>query len=472
LNPTISLGALPEKDEGRPANAAARHSADFNGEFRAGRGWELPRGLRLRGLFSIGWSGATQVATMIVRLGSTLVMTRLLAPEAYGVFATALAVVITLEWFSDLGVMPALVRHPEGDSRVYLDTGWWINALRGLSLSLICIAIAYPLTRYYYHKPNLFLVLLALSSISTIQAVRSPGMPLLRRELNYRAICIMDLAQLLVGTAVSLLLAWWLRSVWAIVWGTVAGSAAQTVVSYILCPMAPGWTWDRRVATEISRLSRQILVNTLVAALWMNADRLLGLGYATEAQMGLYAVAFSLVSFMEGLALRFSEIYFSMLSRITDPKEQLAWHQRICERIVYWGMPVLSLGVLAAPMAVRILYDRRYLGAGILFALLIARLMARLLGMIQFQHLLATAEIRIATRSYVVAGVVQVALLMTLGQAYGVNGIAISGLLSTMVLTGTQSLLIRRRGEPSIRVMLVTFAYVVTSVLVLYKLSG
>ena len=67
------------------------------------------------GMMGIGWSSLAQMIGMVIRLGSNLILTRLLAPEAYGLFGTAMAIVTTLEWLSDLGVQPALVRHPDGD---------------------------------------------------------------------------------------------------------------------------------------------------------------------------------------------------------------------------------------------------------------------------------------------------------------------------------------------------------------------
>ena len=410
--------------------------------------------------------------TMVVRFGSTIVLTRLLAPEVYGVYGTALAVIFTLEWFSDLGVMPALMRHPEGDTPTYLRTGWWINVARGSVLSVVCITLAYPLTHSYYRSPDLFPVLLALAPVSVLQALRSPAMPKVRRALDYRSLCVVELTQLFIGNGASVLFALLWHSVWAFVAGMLLGTAAATVASYFVSPMAPGWTWSRKVSREIAFMSRQILINTLVSALWMNADRLLGLRFATPAQMGLYAVAWGLTSFLEGLVMRACDIYFSMLSRIEDPADRAAWHQSVCDRVARWGMPVMALGVLAAPLAIRILYDHRYAGAGVLFSLLVARLMVRTLGMVQFQHLLVSAEVWIATRSYLLAAVAQVALLAVLGRTFGVVGIALAGLGSTMVLTATQSILVRHQGRHSLRDLAIASAFVTASLLGLYCISS
>lgn len=168
----------------------------------------MPKIIRSRGAaFGLGWSIATQVAGTGVKLASTLVLTRLLAPEAYALLGTAMVVLTTLEWLSDFGVTPALVRHPRGSERGWLLVGWQANFRRGVILTLIAVACATPLAAFY-RQPELLGVLLALAARPLIMSLRSPGMPLLRRNLEYRALFVDELAQALTGTLTAI----WLRS--------------------------------------------------------------------------------------------------------------------------------------------------------------------------------------------------------------------------------------------------------------------
>ena len=49
------------------------------------------------GLSSLGWAGFAQFIGLLIRLASNVLMARLLAPEAYGILGSALAVMTTLE---------------------------------------------------------------------------------------------------------------------------------------------------------------------------------------------------------------------------------------------------------------------------------------------------------------------------------------------------------------------------------------
>jgi O-antigen/teichoic acid export membrane protein len=429
----------------------------------------VPRGQGLdgadsrKGLCAIGWISLGQVAALGLRLAGNLVLARLLAPEVFGILGPALAVLLTLEWFCDLGIRQALVRDPRGATLAFLHTGWWMGLVRAASMSTAMAILAWPMARFY-GQPDLAGVLAALALLPCLQALRSPGMPILRRRLNYRALFVDEVGQTIATVGVMVVSAWSFRSVWAIVAGVHAGAVASIVISYVLCPVRPRRIWDREALGGILHLSRQVLVNTLLMALWFNSDRLLGLRLLSLEEMGLYAVAWNLAAVLDGLLNRACDVYFSMLSRAPDPMRRANWHETVCARLALTAMPAFALGVLCAPWIVHLLYDARYAGASIPFALLAARLMLRGLGQVQFQYLLAGAQIRAATAAYGTALLVQGVLLVPLTRYWGGTGLALAALASTAVVTLIQSLLMWQRGQGRLVPFFITLGWTLFAV--------
>lgn len=76
---------------------------------------------------------------------------------------------------------------------------------------------------------------------------------------------------------------------------------------------------------------------------------------------------------------------------------------------------------------------------------MVARLMVRSLGQVQFQYLLARAEVHLATKAYGVALAVQAGLFCGLVPRLGTMGLALAALGSTSALTLVQTLLLARR---------------------------
>ena len=83
------------------------------------------------------WVGAGQLLGNVLRLGSSLVMTRLLAPEAFGLFAIVTVVSVVLALLADVGIRSAIITHSRGTSVDFLDTAWTVQIVRGVLVSEI-----------------------------------------------------------------------------------------------------------------------------------------------------------------------------------------------------------------------------------------------------------------------------------------------------------------------------------------------
>ena len=403
----------------------------------------VPRGAG----FGLGWSAAAQMVGTVLRLGNTLLLTRLLAPEAYAVIGTALVVLTTLEWLSDLGIIPALVRHPEGTRPDWLLVGWWVALSRGAGLSAVAAVCAVPLA-HFYHLPDLAGVMFALALRPALSALRSPAAPVLRRNLENRALFIDEVGQVIVGAAVSIgvAAAYPASGAWALAAGTLAGTLAGVVASYVLAPMRPRWFWDPAIARQLAGFGGAVFLNTLVMAAWLNLDRLVGARLLPPEPIGLYVVAWSLAAAAEAVTTRGLEVYFSLLAR-RSPEERAEWHDLTADRIARIAGPVLAVGVVISPLVARVLYDSRYLGTGVLLALLLARLLVRVAGQTDFQLLLARGRLRPAILAYGAAAIAQIAMIFPLTAAYGVVGLAFSVLASTVVVTAVQACLAPELGR-------------------------
>ncbi len=120
----------------------------------AGREGRRMTETRRSGLFKRALGGGMFVAGSYVfaqfaRLLSNLVLTRLLYPEAFGVMALVMVVLVGLQMFSDVGIGPAISRSPRGDDPDFLNTAWTLNVFRGAFLWLLTCVLAWPAAWFY-----------------------------------------------------------------------------------------------------------------------------------------------------------------------------------------------------------------------------------------------------------------------------------------------------------------------------------
>src|SRR5476649_1565669 len=87
--------------------------------------------LRARVFRAGSWSLIGHFLNLTMRLAGTLVLTRLFAPQLFGVLAVASAVQVAIGLLTDIGLRQALIRSPNGHDRRFLDTAWTVQILRG-----------------------------------------------------------------------------------------------------------------------------------------------------------------------------------------------------------------------------------------------------------------------------------------------------------------------------------------------------
>jgi len=82
------------------------------------------------------------VAQRALNLISNLVMTRILAPEAFGLMAIILTVHLMIEMMSDIGIRQSIVRAQRGEDPLFLNVAWTVQILRGVAIAAIVLLMA------------------------------------------------------------------------------------------------------------------------------------------------------------------------------------------------------------------------------------------------------------------------------------------------------------------------------------------
>lgn len=93
------------------------------------------------GVVALSGFGAAQA----IRLASNLVMTRLLAPDAFGLMGVTLALQVWIAMMSDLGLDASIVRSKNGEDPKFLATARLLQLARALLIALLLALIGFAL---------------------------------------------------------------------------------------------------------------------------------------------------------------------------------------------------------------------------------------------------------------------------------------------------------------------------------------
>src|SRR5271155_443937 len=95
------------------------------------------------------WLGAGSLTEQVFRFTRNMILTRLLAPEAFGIMAIIQATTAIIQCLTEVGVKEGLIQNPNGDKEEYIDAAWWLAMLRSLSIYVILFAAAPFIAKFY-----------------------------------------------------------------------------------------------------------------------------------------------------------------------------------------------------------------------------------------------------------------------------------------------------------------------------------
>jgi lipopolysaccharide exporter len=168
---------------------------------------------------------------------SAIILARLLTPEDFGVVAISITLVYFFEAISSLGSEQYIIQKTEVSNET-LNTAWTIDIL--IKLAFFCIfLLCIPYIGEFYNNIDLTAVLYVSSSILIINALKNPGIFLLKKNFEYKSIFRLNVGQKMVSFSVVIIAAYIHPSYWAMVYGDIVSALILAVGSYKIHPFRP-----------------------------------------------------------------------------------------------------------------------------------------------------------------------------------------------------------------------------------------
>src|SRR5215469_6652497 len=136
-----------------------------------------------------------QAANFLLRVGSLMVLARLLGPKDFGLVGMVTAFTGVLTLFKDFGLSSAAVQRPTVTEQ-QISTLFWINISLGALLALISLTIA-PAIAAFYHEPQLFAVTTVLGTGFLFNAAGTQHSAILQRQMRFTTLAAISIVSLI-----------------------------------------------------------------------------------------------------------------------------------------------------------------------------------------------------------------------------------------------------------------------------------
>lgn len=319
---------------------------------RAGRGALLT---------SVGFALA-----QVIRMVSTIVLTRLLMPEMFAPMVLANAFIIGLHLFSDLGIGPSLIQNKRGEEQDFINTAWTLQVIRGAGLWLVTLMAAIPFA-HFYQEPLYAWILPMVGLTALIEGFTSTKPLTANRNLVMGRLTLVELLSQIIGLVAMVLWALKWPSVWALVAGAIVTSTARTVLNhYVLPGVGNRFHWDKQAFHQLMHFGRWIFLSTVLTFLTGQADRLVYGKVVDEVTLAIFYIATNIAALpSQAIDNLMRKVAFPLLSQVhnstgnfLDSFRRLRWKACLLSG---WGTAGLLGG---GPTIVRLIYDDRYLAGG------------------------------------------------------------------------------------------------------------
>lgn len=233
---------------------------------------------------ALGINAASQLIIFVVNFTSIIVISRLLTPEEIGIFSVSVSILAFAHIFREFGVAQFLIQASEvTDERlraaftVTLSISWLIAAILVLGSAPIA---------GFYGSAGIADVLRLIAVNFIILPFGAPLLSLLRRDMAFDKIAIVNISNAVVGTAATISAALLGESYLSMAWGAVAGNVSNVLLLNFMRPGQIFMMPSLRGVSEVLRFGSLSSASSILTELGASApDLILGrtLGFAPVA---------------------------------------------------------------------------------------------------------------------------------------------------------------------------------------------
>ena len=324
---------------------------------------ESGQSLTVRAVNGAAWVFGGKIVARLLTVGRWVVLARLLAPEDFGLFGIVMLAIATLDTFSQTGFDAALIQRKE-DTAPFLDTAWTVKVVRGFFIAALLFAVA-PAVGWIFADYRAVPLLRVMCVAVAIDGLANVGVIYFRKDLQFHKQVIYDLVGALVALVVGVVLAYRLRTVWAMVWAGLASSVAQSAASYLMHPYRPKLRFDRARATEMFSYGRWVLGASVLILLLRNGDNAFVGKVLGAAALGIYQMAYRISNLATTeITYTVSAVAMPAYSQMQGDVPRLRrWYIKVLSGCLLLATPLAAGTAAVAPMLVAVVFGPQWLPA-------------------------------------------------------------------------------------------------------------
>jgi O-antigen/teichoic acid export membrane protein len=374
------------------------------------------------------------IGQQILQFARSAIIARLLPTEQFGIALTFLTVLTALEAFTELGLELLMVRTKNADDESLQKTAHLFSILRGLLASIVMFALAGPIASMF-DVPDSAWAYQWLALAPLLRSFIHFDFVRYQRYFRYWPNTIVTFTSFLVGTAVSIGLALYLRDSFAIVLGALAQVITLVIGSHIVSERSYHLAFVKSHASEILSFGLPMLFNASVLFALYQGDRVAIASLLGVNELVVYGTVAILTSAVSALVVRVTgALYLPLLAEF--PPDTQAYRNRYASCGVVAACAAFATTVPFAFLGVeltKLAFGNQFNPTAFLVLLLAAQGGLKVIRNWTQQAFVATAQLTALIVSNLVSAAGLPLAVASVKLGYGVEGVAASMMISELL---------------------------------------
>lgn len=271
---------------------------------------------------SLYWNVGLKIPYEIFRFFASILTARILDPADFGIVSIATMVIFYANSFTNFGFNQVLVQK-QNISPSHISTVFTFNILASLTMAFLSYFSAEHIANYFNSTESID-VIKVMSIVFILMALHDLPYVLLRRELEFKLITIVDMVRELLMTVLTLVFAINGYKYWSIVYGHLIALSLASVYLVYKTRLPLRFSYNHQAFKELIGTSIWSFLQMQIYFISNRIDRIIVGRFINTTALGTYEKAKSLSQMpSESLGDKLNSVFFSSFSRAQDNKESV-----------------------------------------------------------------------------------------------------------------------------------------------------
>ena len=266
------------------------------------------------------WGALDILSNKFIAIISSIILTRLLLPSDFGVYAISMSVIAMANVFTFTGFHGAYIQKNDANEED-LNVIWTVELIKSIILWFVVFNSA-SLIGNLMSNVDVVPIIKFISFVFPLQGLQNIGLLVLRKNINMKLQFIFNIIPQIFTSILSIILAFYLQNIWAIVYSFILGAIVKLILSYLIHPYRPIVHIDFKKIKNLFKFGRWVLFSVIISFFKKQGITLFIGGFFGVNTLGYYnrSSTFSINIFSQ-LKKIFSKIIFPGLSKVQNNKK-------------------------------------------------------------------------------------------------------------------------------------------------------